>query len=126
MAKVLGQSVLQQAEKEVKKKVSESSCTIYLIHNLKICFEIDNDFNLQKSKPRNIIKLCQEPETEEKQKPKYSLEDDDSERGVICLSHIPHGFYEEQIKNFFKQFGKVLKVRVARSKRVSFSYYAKK
>jgi len=34
---------------------------------------------------------------------------------VIYIGHLPHGFYENQLKGFFSQFGTVLKVRVARS-----------
>ncbi|XP_033215397.1 MKI67 FHA domain-interacting nucleolar phosphoprotein [Belonocnema kinseyi] len=37
--------------------------------------------------------------------------------GVVYLSHIPHGFYEEQMKEYFTQFGKVNRVRHVRSKR---------
>lgn len=39
-------------------------------------------------------------------------------KGIVYIGHIPHGFYEEQMKKYFKQFGKVTRVRVARSKRV--------
>ncbi|GJQ12264.1 hypothetical protein GpartN1_g4055.t1 [Galdieria partita] len=38
-----------------------------------------------------------------------------TEPGVIYIGHLPHGFYEKELKGFFSQFGKVLKVRVARS-----------
>lgn len=40
-------------------------------------------------------------------------------RGIIYLGHIPHGFYEEQMTDYFKQFGNVTRVRVVRSKNVS-------
>jgi nucleolar protein 15 len=40
----------------------------------------------------------------------------DSETTVVYLGHIPHGFYEHQIRDYFSQFGDVLKVRVSRSK----------
>lgn len=33
------------------------------------------------------------------------------------MGHIPHGFYEDGIKAYASQFGKVTRVRVARSKR---------
>ncbi|XP_015113479.1 MKI67 FHA domain-interacting nucleolar phosphoprotein [Diachasma alloeum] len=39
-----------------------------------------------------------------------------SGRGLIYIGHIPHGFYEEQMKDYFSQFGKVTRVRVSRSK----------
>ncbi|XP_076163458.1 MKI67 FHA domain-interacting nucleolar phosphoprotein-like [Ptiloglossa arizonensis] len=37
-------------------------------------------------------------------------------RGIVYLGHIPHGFYEEQMKDYFQQFGIVTRVRVVRSK----------
>lgn len=40
-----------------------------------------------------------------------------SNRGVVFIKHIPHGFYEEQIKAYFQQFGAVTRARVARSER---------
>ncbi|KAM0727754.1 MKI67 FHA domain-interacting nucleolar phosphoprotein-like [Formica fusca] len=39
------------------------------------------------------------------------------QRGIVYVGHIPHGFYEEQMKDYFKQFGNVTRVRVARSKK---------
>ncbi|KAI9562130.1 hypothetical protein GHT06_013095 [Daphnia sinensis] len=38
-----------------------------------------------------------------------------NKRGVVYLGHIPHGFYEEELKGFFSQFGKVTRVKVSRS-----------
>ncbi|XP_026737161.1 MKI67 FHA domain-interacting nucleolar phosphoprotein [Trichoplusia ni] len=39
------------------------------------------------------------------------------ERGLVYLSHIPHGFYEHQMTQYFKQFGVVTNARVIKSKR---------
>lgn len=36
---------------------------------------------------------------------------------VIKLNNIPHGFYEEQMKKYFSQFGKVKNVLLIRSKK---------
>merc|ERR1712240_259864 len=38
-------------------------------------------------------------------------------RGVIYISHIPHGFYEQAMRKFFGQFGSVTNLRLARSKK---------
>ncbi|XP_029162994.1 MKI67 FHA domain-interacting nucleolar phosphoprotein [Nylanderia fulva] len=38
-------------------------------------------------------------------------------KGIVYVGHIPHGFYEEQMKKYFKQIGKVTRVRVVRSRR---------
>ena len=44
---------------------------------------------------------------------------------VVYLGHIPHGFYEEQMKGFFSQFGTVTRLRLARNKRTGRSkHYA--
>jgi len=34
---------------------------------------------------------------------------------VVYLSHVPHGFYEKQMKDFFEQFGTVTNLRIGRS-----------
>lgn len=38
-------------------------------------------------------------------------------RGVIYLGHIPHGFYENEMKKYFSQFGLVTNIALSRSKR---------
>merc|ERR1712121_255767 len=43
--------------------------------------------------------------------------DADDKPGTIYVGHIPHGFYENQIRDYFTQFGTVNKVRLARSKK---------
>jgi nucleolar protein 15 len=34
---------------------------------------------------------------------------------VVYIGHIPHGFYEDQMKGFFGQFGEVKRLRLSRS-----------
>lgn len=36
----------------------------------------------------------------------------------MYIGHIPYGFFEDEMKEYFEQFGTVTKVRVARSKKV--------
>ena len=38
-------------------------------------------------------------------------------RGIIYIGHLPKGFTEDELKKFFSQFGKISKIRVARSKK---------
>lgn len=38
-------------------------------------------------------------------------------RGVVLLKNIPHGFYEDEMRKYFGQFGMVTRVRLARSQR---------
>lgn len=37
-------------------------------------------------------------------------------KGIVFLKNLPHGFFEEQLKKYFEQFGNVTRVRLARSK----------
>ena len=38
-----------------------------------------------------------------------------SQRGVVYLGHLPHGFFEDQMRAFFSQFGEVTRVQLARN-----------
>ncbi len=40
-----------------------------------------------------------------------------TEHGFVYLGHIPHGFFESEIKSYFSQFGRVIRLRLARSLR---------
>ena len=37
------------------------------------------------------------------------------ESSIIYLGHVPHGFYEKEMKNFFAQFGEVKRLKLFRS-----------
>jgi len=70
-----------------------------------------------KSLPKNVcLDASQQKEFNQKVtelKKKGKKEDN----GVIYIGHIPHGFFEPQMKEYFSQFGKVNKLRIARSKK---------
>ncbi len=42
-----------------------------------------------------------------------------SKDAVVYIGHLPHGFLEEQLKSYFGQYGDVLAVKVARSKKTA-------
>lgn len=46
------------------------------------------------------------------------LVDEQMNPGIVYVGHIPHGFYEKEMKAFFSQFGTVKGVRVSRNKKV--------
>jgi nucleolar protein 15 len=66
------------------------------------------------------IKLLTKPEAKITSSKKHSkksapvLSDGSS---VVYLGHIPHGFYEQELRKFFSQFGKVEKLKLVRSKK---------
>jgi nucleolar protein 15 len=39
-------------------------------------------------------------------------------KGVVYLSHIPKGFYEEEMYSYFSQFGRVTRLNLVKSKKV--------
>ncbi|KAG6841476.1 hypothetical protein C0991_010664 [Blastosporella zonata] len=39
------------------------------------------------------------------------------DRGVLYLGRVPHGFYEDQMRGYFSQFGTVTRVRLSRNKK---------
>ena len=40
------------------------------------------------------------------------------ERGVVMIGNIPHGFYEKEMFGYFSQFGKVLRLRISKNRKV--------
>jgi nucleolar protein 15 len=44
-------------------------------------------------------------------------EDDDEPRGVVYIGRIPHGFYEDEMRKFFSQFGEITRLRISRNKK---------
>ncbi|CAG5116564.1 unnamed protein product, partial [Candidula unifasciata] len=43
--------------------------------------------------------------------------DDDRQPGVVYIGHVPHGFFERQLRKYFSQFGSVQAVKLSRSKK---------
>ncbi|KXN88481.1 hypothetical protein AN958_07147 [Leucoagaricus sp. SymC.cos] len=39
------------------------------------------------------------------------------DRGVVYIGRLPHGFYEEQLKGYFSQFGDITRLRISRNKK---------
>ncbi|XP_034112492.1 MKI67 FHA domain-interacting nucleolar phosphoprotein [Drosophila albomicans] len=52
-----------------------------------------------------------------KRLPKAKNEVKRPERGVVLVKHLPHGFFEQQLRQYFRQFGNVTRLRLARSER---------
>jgi nucleolar protein 15 len=55
--------------------------------------------------------------TLKKAKQQIAKAEGSGERGVVYLGNIPFGFYEEEMKAFFNQFGTVTRLRMSRSKK---------
>ncbi|XP_063824345.1 MKI67 FHA domain-interacting nucleolar phosphoprotein-like isoform X1 [Ostrinia nubilalis] len=70
---------------------------------------------------KNLIKKNDEKEVVKPQDGKAKKKKKGPQRGLVYLGHIPHGFYENEMTQYFKQFGVVTNVRVIRSKRTGHS-----
>jgi nucleolar protein 15 len=81
--------------------------------------EVGEDETVAPERSQKKIKLLKTPNvpvvtTTKKSKSKTVPTDGSS---VVYLGHIAHGFYEQEIRKFFSQFGKVEKVKLVRSKK---------
>ncbi|KAF2794667.1 RNA-binding domain-containing protein [Melanomma pulvis-pyrius CBS 109.77] len=87
-------------------------------------FESDND----EEDPEEDVEFDTEIKTVVDDKIRTQLEKapkKTDEPGVIYVGRIPHGFYESQMRGYFKQFGKVTRLRVSRNKKTGASkHYA--
>mmetsp|Transcript_32354 Transcript_32354/g.68944 ORF Transcript_32354/g.68944 Transcript_32354/m.68944 type:complete len:299 (-) Transcript_32354:50-946(-) len=63
----------------------------------------------QKTKAGRFAAMAEDASEEE--------EEEAEPRGVVYLGHIPKGFFEPQMRKFFGQFGKLTRMRMARSKK---------
>jgi nucleolar protein 15 len=91
--------------------------------------ENNNFLEEEKEDEEIVIKKNHEEENEEiiplkknlkkkiyKQK-ENNLPNEEEESSVIYIGHIPHGFYEEQMFKYFKQFGFIESLRLHRSRK---------
>eukprot|EP01023_Acetabularia_acetabulum_P007128 TRINITY_DN1302_c0_g2_i1.p1 TRINITY_DN1302_c0_g2~~TRINITY_DN1302_c0_g2_i1.p1 ORF type:complete len:226 (-),score=40.41 TRINITY_DN1302_c0_g2_i1:317-994(-) len=53
-------------------------------------------------------------DVEEERAPE-EIDEDEKESRVMYIGELPYGFFEQEIKKYFGQFGEVLKVRLSRS-----------
>lgn len=98
VAEATGGSTVHKALQNVKKVLQKKKTPV------KTTVKKDEVNKLQPqriAKPKKVKRL---------RKPKVP-----NERGVVYVGHIPHGFFEDQLRQYFNQFGRVTRARVARS-----------
>ncbi|KAI8910416.1 hypothetical protein EDD86DRAFT_275468 [Gorgonomyces haynaldii] len=85
--------------------------------------ESDGDADVFKEgHPKVLLDKKKEKELSTKTK---KLNVQQSKPGVIYLGRIPHGFYEDEMKSYFSQFGTVTRLRLSRNKKTGKSkHYA--
>ncbi|KAL5504169.1 NOP15 [Sanghuangporus vaninii] len=89
--------------------------------------EEDEDEAVDKVQPIDVGKLptVAKDDATVKRKLDKAKKQASGERGVIYLGRIPHGFYEDQMRAYFSQFGDVTRLRLSRNKKTGRSkHYA--
>ncbi|KAL5526540.1 NOP15 [Sanghuangporus sanghuang] len=89
--------------------------------------EEDEDEAVNKAPPIDVGKLptVAKDDATVKRKLDKAKKQASGERGVIYLGRIPHGFYEDQMRAYFSQFGDVTRLRLSRNKKTGRSkHYA--
>ncbi|KAH7125360.1 hypothetical protein B0J11DRAFT_528240 [Dendryphion nanum] len=87
-------------------------------------FESDRDESDAEKEDEGDIVPSAIPDAARKSLAKLSQIESDKP-GVIYIGRVPHGFYEPQMKAYFKQFGDVTQLRLSRNKRTGASkHYA--
>ncbi|KAG4305137.1 hypothetical protein PORY_001307 [Pneumocystis oryctolagi] len=95
---------LSESESETSSDDSSSSSQIF-----------EDDFSNKNNIPK-VLSIKNEKKTEDYQ---------NDESRVIYLGRIPHGFYELEMKNYFKQFGAVTRIKLSRNRKTGKSkHYA--
>lgn len=63
-----------------------------------------------------IVQLNRAPAVR-RQKAKHQFDPLRLKRGVVLIKNLPKGFFEKQLKKYFTQYGRVTRLRLARSER---------
>ena len=61
--------------------------------------------------------LASSKSAQRKRRKRAPAEDEEGMTAVLYIGHIPHGFYEDQMRGYFSQFGDVVRLRLSRSKK---------
>lgn len=70
------------------------------------------DFSASKKETRDFLPLEGGPARDI-----LKIEDRENKATVLYIGRIPHGFYENEMEGFFKQFGSVKRLRIARNRK---------
>ena len=83
----------------------------------------EEELSASREEPSEEIDLWKEPGEH------IPLENDSDEdevrKGVLYVGRIPYGFFEEQLKQYFSQFGEVTRIRLSRNKKVFYVWKKK-
>lgn len=70
---------------------------------------------------KNRVQKARKRENKKLKKQGIVYDEEALKRGVIIIRNFPHGFYEAEMMKYFSQFGEVTRLKIARSRKVSFT-----
>ncbi|KAI7853403.1 hypothetical protein BDC45DRAFT_511139 [Circinella umbellata] len=112
---ILGDMASDDEESDEEEKEDDQAISGDAFNSAEDVISLDPE-QVKKSKEETKAKF------DKKKKAPVTTEKED-ERGVIYLGRIPHGFYEDEMKGYFSQFGTVSQLRLARNKRGQPKHY---
>jgi nucleolar protein 15 len=115
-----------EGELETDNEASEDDQTAALLRGFESSDDEDDEDNNIVVDKDEISTIPALPESADLQtKLTAASKSKSSEPGVVYLGRIPHGFYENQMKSYFVQFGEITKLRLSRNKKTGASkHYA--
>ena len=69
----------------------------------------------------DVPKIPNLSKKEQKRKKRLAEAGESEKPGVIYIGRIPHGFYEQEMRAYFEQFGKILRLRLSRNRQTGAS-----
>ncbi|KAG5520163.1 hypothetical protein PMAC_001240 [Pneumocystis sp. 'macacae'] len=131
--------ILEKSEKEPKKHCSfgnnskEATNQVSNINKL----SSNNDSNISNNKDSSMLKVYKNndnPDSRNNIQEVFLTKNNKEQKNqnfnnemsrVIYLGRIPHGFYESEMKSYFKQFGTVTRIKLSRNRKTGKSkHYA--
>ncbi|KAK0504928.1 hypothetical protein EDD18DRAFT_1456373 [Armillaria luteobubalina] len=102
-----------------EKEVSDEEEEIEIpLHGLSSDDDDSSDEEEEEAEPVDVEKLptIAKDDADVKRRLEKAKRTPSDDRGVLYLGRIPHGFYEDQMKAYFSQFGNVTRIRISRNK----------
>lgn len=96
--------------------------TLALLQGFESDGEEEEEYNSEGYKEGDPVPVREKlSKKEEKRLKKVAMSTESEKPGVVYIGRVPHGFYENEMKAYFNQFGKILKIRLSRNKKTGAS-----
>ncbi|GAO48521.1 RNA-binding domain-containing protein [Saitoella complicata NRRL Y-17804] len=112
-------------EEESSDDEEEDDQTEALIKGFESSDDEEVDSSDDEAESKKPVTIALKPADEKELKQKLAKAKPSNTPGVVYLGRIPHGFYEDEMKAYFAQFGEVTRLRLSRNRKTGKSkHYA--